>query len=81
MYKVMTGLVDVVPDSGTLTPALRQCRGQEHTLQVPSFHTDTHLYSFFPSAIRLWNSIPHEATKTSTPEAFKAFFEGWLGRD
>ena len=78
MYKVMTGLVDVVPKSGTLTPALRQRRGQEHALQIPSSRTDTHLYSFFPSAIRLWNSIPHEATRASTPETFKTLVEGWL---
>ena len=40
--------------------------------KIPSSNLDSHLYSFFPSTIRLWNSVPNSTKGTNTPEAFKS---------
>ena len=81
MYKIMNGLVDMKPRSGTIVPATRSTRGQSHKLQVPCSRTEVHKNSFFPSAIRLWNRVPTEATATSSPQAFRSIVEAWLRRE
>ena len=78
MYKIMGGLVEATPRSGTLTPAQRSTRGQAHKLQVPHSRTEVHKNSFFPSSIRLWNAIPPEAPAASSTQAFRSCIEAWL---
>ena len=39
---------------------------------IPSSSVDPHLFSFFPSSIRLWNSIPHQLKSKPTLSSFKA---------
>ena len=75
----MGGLVDAQPKEGTLQLTQRTTRGHPSKLRVPQSRTDTHLHSFFPSAIRLWNQLPSEAPSAETPAAFKNILEGWLG--
>ena len=53
MYKIMGGLVDAQPKEGTLQLTQRTTHGHPSKLRAPQSSTDTHLYSFFSSAIRL----------------------------
>ncbi len=76
MYKVINGVVDVHPHPGTITPAGRTTRVQ-HRLMVPYTRTNVKLHSFFPTAIRMWNSIPGDAVSATTVDAFKAALRGW----
>ena len=39
---------------------------------VPSSSVDSHLHSFFPSVVRLWNSSPPELKSSSSLTCFKA---------
>jgi hypothetical protein len=78
MYKIMGGLIDLAPPDGPLTAAPRTSRGHAAKLLVPHSRTDSHRFSFFPSAVRLWNSLPPEAPLASSPEAFRSLTEAWL---
>ena len=78
MHKIIYGHADLHPRPGTLLPATHSRRGHGMKLQVPYSRTNTHLFSFFPSAIRLWNSLPAAAVQAATPTAFKSALEGWL---
>ena len=41
------------------------------SLVQPFARTELFFNSFYPSAIRFWNSLPHEITKCETLQAFK----------
>ena len=66
--QTMNGLVDI-PASRLLKTARRLTRGQQHKTQEPNSQTATHLNSFFPAAIRLWNSLPHSTQSHSLPSS------------
>ena len=38
---------------------------------IPHSTVDSHLYSFFPSSIRLWNSLPDSIKSSVSPTSFK----------
>ena len=42
---------------------------------VPRSRIDTHLHSFFPSTIRLWNSLPDPIKSASSLANFKSSIE------
>ena len=70
LYKIIQQLVDV-PKSN-LIPALDyySMRSQE-TRYIHAFaRTDVYYYSF-PSAIRIWNSLPKEICDLQTSQSFK----------
>jgi hypothetical protein len=74
MYKVEWNCVDVKPRDGVLRRKGRNLRG--HSYQYLQLHCDSesHSSSFFPSAIRLWNNLPEEAVKASSPQQCRALF-------
>ena len=74
----MSGLVDLQPTKGTLRINDRPSRGQPNRLLLPQSRTYSHLHSFFPSTIRLWNRIPHKASSAGSLTAFKSAVEGWV---
>ena len=76
MYKVTSGEINVILRPGTLTPKVSKTR-QQHGFVVPHSRTDVYLYSFFPVAIRMWNSLPGAAPSATSVEAFRAAIEGW----
>ena len=78
MCKIMNGLVDVNPADGLLKP--RNCRSREHKyhLQVSHSRTDTCLHSYFPSAIRLWSSVPTGAPSAMTLLSFRSTLTDWM---
>ena len=44
---------------------------KENTYIVPHSRVNAHLYSFFPSTIRLWNSLPDNIRRTDDITNFK----------
>ena len=77
MYKIINDHVDI-PAGSHLKPVARITRGQQAKLQVPQSRTNVHLHSFFPSSVRLWNTLPDMITTTTSVRAFKLAMAGWL---
>ena len=77
MYRIMNGLVDIDAPSGLLVPAERSTRGHQAKLMVPYARTDIYRHSFFPSTIKLWNTLHQDSISACSLEAFSATLEGW----
>ena len=54
-YKIIKNLIDIPASHFTFNP--RDTRQHNFIIYVTSVNTTMYLHSFFPSAIRLWNSI------------------------
>ena len=78
MYKIMNDLVDVNPSAGLLEPRFCSSRGHKYQLQYPCSKTDLYPHSYFPSAFRLWNSVPTGAPSAVTRPAFRSALTGWM---
>ena len=78
MYKIMNGLVDVKPTAGLLEPRNCSSRGHKYQLHYPRSKTDLYPHSYFPSAFRLWNSVPTGAPSAVTLPAFRSALTGWM---
>ena len=46
-------------------------RGHHNKYLQPATRTDVYKYSFFPSAIKLWNTLPEELIDAKTIDEFK----------
>jgi len=57
LYKIIKGLVDITP-TPDLTPVLSVTRGHSYRLYIPPSQINCYLFSFIPTAIKLWNSLP-----------------------
>ena len=62
-----------IPASSFLRPAVgaSQTRGQNHRYLVSCCSVNAYKFVFFPSRIRLWNSLPTEAVSAKSQESFK----------
>ncbi|KAK3106679.1 hypothetical protein FSP39_025024 [Pinctada imbricata] len=56
MYRIVNNLVDI--PTSYLTPTAINIRGHNQKFLVPYARTSAYKYSFFPGAIRIWNSLP-----------------------
>ena len=50
-------------------------RSGTHIFKLPQSNVDCHLYSYFPSTIRLWNNLPITTKLSSSTEDFKKQLE------
>ena len=58
IFKITNHLVDISANSYlTPVPMLHDTRGHSKRFIQPMTRIDSYLYSFFPSAIKLWNSL------------------------
>ena len=55
-YIILNNLITI--PSHNFRPVSYHTRGHEHHFQHLQCNCDSYRYSFFPSAIRLWNSLP-----------------------
>ena len=69
-YKIINGLVNITP-TPDLTPVLSVTRGHSYRLYIPFSRIDCHLFSFTPTATKLWNSLPSHIMETNSLEEFK----------
>ena len=49
----------------------RITRRSDNGYVVPGSRTDAHIFSFYPSAIRLWNHLPADIKNSESLEIFK----------
>ena len=70
-YKARMGLVDIPFDVKENKNRSRR----PGTYAIPSSNLDCHLHSFYPSTIRLWNSLPEAAKLAHNDEIFKSTLE------
>ena len=70
-YKMKTGdTALLLPDY--LQQSTRQLKGHHpHHHMIPSCHTDSFKYSFFPRTARCWNLLPHNIILSPTIDSFK----------
>jgi len=77
MFKIIHNLVDI-PANYYLTPLpmTHDTRGHNMRLLQPMTRTDSYLYSFFPSAIKIWNSLPQSVIDSNDIDQFKQRLAG-----
>ena len=63
-YKILNNIIEINPPTGLLT--------RSHNRHLPRSRLNTVVYSFYPRAIRIWNTIPNEITESKQPESFQA---------
>ena len=51
-------------------------RRAAHSYELPRSRTNSHLHSFFPSSIRLWNNLPNNIREIKTIDTFKLNLQG-----
>ena len=69
LYTVVHQLVSI-----PVTPFLisaRALRGHNMRFLIPQSTVSVHLYSFFPSAIRIWNQLPSSLVSAPSLETFR----------
>ena len=69
LYKLNSGMVHIPRDDLVANPQ------KPFSYIVPSSSVDSHLHSFFPSTIRLWNSIPISCKSKPSLDTFKSSLE------
>ena len=69
MYRIVNHLV-AIPTS-CLIPTAATLRGHNQRFLVPFARTQLYQYSFFPDAIRLWNSLPPTTVACNSIDTFK----------
>ena len=79
LFKARAGTIEIPLDD--LTPVGRVTRHSKNSLQIPQSSVDSHLHSFFPSTIRLWNNLPQHIKDCNTLESFKSKLETYTIRD
>ena len=69
-YKIQHGLV-AVPLPTIVTRALRPRPGYPHQYQINYYSTNSYRDSFFPLAIKQWNSLPSSIASKDTLPLFQ----------
>ena len=70
MYRVINNLVEVRAQ-GILVPAGVHTRGHGNRYQQPFTRVECYKASFFPSGIKLWNSLPENVVTAPSLDVFK----------
>ena len=72
IYKIANGLVGI-PANKYLIPRMSVTR-EQHSLSylIPHSRCNYHLYSFFASTIRFWNSLPQHVVNKNSLDSFKS---------
>ena len=68
-----TNLVDIPIHHLDLNKMPTRRKNSHYT--IPTSNVDSHLYSFYPSTIRLWNTLPASCKQQSSADTFKANIE------
>ena len=73
LLKAKFGLVNIPLNH--LQSNLSTTRRGNKGYTIPSSNINSHLYSFYPNTIRLWNSLPDNVKNCKTIESFKGQLE------
>ena len=69
LFQARLGLIDI-PCDDFISPG-RATRNNQSNFQIPQSSVDSHLHSFFPSSIRLWNNLPQHIKACDSVASFK----------
>ena len=73
MYKVLHQVVDVsVPDSYFTLVSLNTRGHQSRFMQLQT-NVDSYKYCFYPSMIRLWNTLPNHVIEANSVDVFQNY--------
>ena len=72
MYRIVYDLVDIPPAPYLQQTSLYSTRGHSIRFLVPYTRTSVYRNSYFPQAIRLWNSLPGSLVVADSLDSFKA---------
>ena len=77
LFKIIHNLVGI-PANSYLTPVpmTHDTRGHNMRFMQPMTRTDSYLHSFFPSAIKIWNSLPQHVIDSKDIDEFKQRLAG-----
>ena len=70
LYKIIHKLV-CIPPSTFLIPNISPTRHHQQCFQLPYSRINAHLHSFFPSTIRIWNSLNSNIITSNSLDLFK----------
>ena len=70
MYRIVNNLV-AIPENVHLTRRETSTRGHNARFLQPHTRVRAYKHSFFPSTIRIWNTLPEELTQKPSLESFK----------
>ena len=62
---VLNNIIEINPPTGLLKRSHNR-----HHFTIPRLQLNTVVYSFYPRAIRIWNTIPKEISEIKQPESF-----------
>ena len=81
IYKIINDHVDLSTQTSRIQKVSRCSRGHQLKLHVPHGRTNTYKYSFFPSAIRMWNSLEQNSIAAPSVSSFKSTLKEWSYND
>ena len=70
LFKGRTGEVDI-PTEDLLVSSRSNRNSAQSNFHIPYSSVNSHLYSFYPSTIRLWNSLPQDIKSSPNLDQFK----------
>ena len=73
MFKITKDLVEV--NTNDLKLSTTRTRGHHQRYIVPTSKLQSHLQSFFPSTIRIWNNLPDDAVEAPSVAELKRILE------
>jgi len=75
LYKIINNLISVPHDHLTQSPTTTITRGHSIRYTQLAARTNVYLHSFFPSTIKLWNSLPNEIVFSRDFDCFKSLLD------
>ena len=72
MYRIVNNLV-AIPMEPNLKPSQSSTRGHDLRFCQPHTRVEAYKYSYFPSAIRLWNTLPKDLISQPSIDSFKSY--------
>ena len=63
------------PAVPTTHPLISLRNYSAHNFKIPFCRTTTYLYSFFPTVIKLWNTLPNDIKQSNSISLLKQFLD------
>ena len=76
IYKILNNMV-AVPFDKYRAPITTYTRGHLQRFHQVAAHVNAYLCSFFPSTIKLWNSLPESVIQARNVEEFKKLIQSY----
>ena len=72
LYKIINCQVDINADNLLIpNPDIYHTRGHNKRFMIPTTRIDSYIFSFFLSAIKIWNSLSQHVINSTEIEQFK----------